>query len=84
MTFEELRRGLVSTKDAVRIQYNTREQFKRTSKLLGLMDDFKVKRSVRSVFINLIHLDFDLHRAAYQGLAILVLYHFSTTINAFI
>lgn len=42
ITFEELRRGLVKTKDAVRIQYNTKEQYKRTAKMLGLMDDFKV------------------------------------------
>lgn len=45
VTFEELRRGLVSTKNPVRIQYNTKEQYKRTAKLLGLMDDFKVNIS---------------------------------------
>lgn len=43
MTYEELRRGMISTKDPVRIQYNTKDQYKRTAKLLGLMDDFKVK-----------------------------------------
>lgn len=41
VTFEEIRRGLVTTKDPVRIQYNTKDQYKRTAKLLGLMDDFK-------------------------------------------
>lgn len=43
VTFDELRRGNVFTKDEpVRIQYNTKDQYKRTAKLLGLMDDFKV------------------------------------------
>lgn len=42
VTFEEIRRGLVTTKNPVRIQYNTKDQYKRTAKLLGLMDDFKV------------------------------------------
>lgn len=42
ITFEELRRGMVKTKNPVRIQYNTKDQYKRTAKLLGLMDDFKV------------------------------------------
>ncbi|XP_037034963.1 alpha-1,3-mannosyl-glycoprotein 2-beta-N-acetylglucosaminyltransferase [Bradysia coprophila] len=42
VTFEELRRGNVVTKgEPVRIQYNTKDQYKRTAKLLGLMDDFK-------------------------------------------
>lgn len=41
VTFEEIRRGLVTTKAPVRIQYNTKDQYKRTAKLLGLMDDFK-------------------------------------------
>lgn len=43
VTFEELRRSMISTKNPVRIQYNTKDQYKRTAKLLGLMDDFKVK-----------------------------------------
>lgn len=43
VTYEELRRGLVKTKDAVRIQYNNRNQYKSTAKMLGLMDDFKVR-----------------------------------------
>lgn len=42
VTFDELRRGIVESKGAVRIQYNTKDQYKRTAKLLGLMDDFKV------------------------------------------
>lgn len=41
VTYEELRRGMVKTKGPVRIQYNTKDQYKRTAKMLGLMDDFK-------------------------------------------
>uniref|UniRef100_A0A7G3AQE2 Alpha-1,3-mannosyl-glycoprotein 2-beta-N-acetylglucosaminyltransferase n=1 Tax=Lutzomyia longipalpis TaxID=7200 RepID=A0A7G3AQE2_LUTLO len=41
VTYEELRRGMVSTKDPIRIQYNTKDQYKKTTKMLGLMDDFK-------------------------------------------
>lgn len=43
VTFEELRRGMVSTKGPVRIQYNNRNQFKAAAKSLGIMDDFKVR-----------------------------------------
>lgn len=43
ITFEELRRGLAKDKDEVRIQYNTKDQYKRSAKLLGLMDDFRVR-----------------------------------------
>lgn len=43
VTFDELRRGIVESKGAVRIQYNTKDQYKRMAKLLGLMDDFKVR-----------------------------------------
>lgn len=42
ITFEELRRGLAQNLPSVRIQYNTKEQYKRITKLLGLMDDFRV------------------------------------------
>lgn len=42
VTYEELRRGMITTKDPIRIQYNTREQYVRTAKLLGLMEDLKV------------------------------------------
>ncbi|XP_059612919.1 alpha-1,3-mannosyl-glycoprotein 2-beta-N-acetylglucosaminyltransferase [Phlebotomus argentipes] len=41
VTFEELRRRMVMTKDPVRIQYNTKDQYKKVTKMLGLMDDFK-------------------------------------------
>lgn len=42
ITLDELRQGIIKSKDAVRIQYNTKEQYKRIAKMLGLMDDFKV------------------------------------------
>lgn len=41
VTLDELKRGLVATKDPVRITYLTKEQYKRATKSLGLMDDFK-------------------------------------------
>jgi alpha-1,3-mannosyl-glycoprotein beta-1,2-N-acetylglucosaminyltransferase len=46
VTFEELRRGIVQTTGPVRIQYNTKDQYKRATKMLGLMDDFKVSWTV--------------------------------------
>ncbi|ALC42527.1 Mgat1 [Drosophila busckii] len=41
VTFDELRRNLIAIEGPVRIQYNTRDQYKRISHLLGLMNDFK-------------------------------------------
>uniref|UniRef100_A0A6B2EET9 Alpha-1,3-mannosyl-glycoprotein 2-beta-N-acetylglucosaminyltransferase n=1 Tax=Phlebotomus kandelakii TaxID=1109342 RepID=A0A6B2EET9_9DIPT len=41
VTFEELRRRMITTKEPVRIQYNTKDQYKKATKMLGLMDDFK-------------------------------------------
>lgn len=49
VTFEELRRGMAQNAAAVRIQYNTKEQFKRFTKLLGLMDDFRVSTQFLSI-----------------------------------
>lgn len=42
VAYEDIRRGKVATKEPVRLQYNTKDQYKRMAKLLGLMDDFKV------------------------------------------
>lgn len=39
--FEELRQGMVKHKRPVRILYRNRDQYKRITKNLGLMDDFK-------------------------------------------
>ncbi|KAH8411015.1 hypothetical protein KR222_006500 [Zaprionus bogoriensis] len=41
VTFDELRRNLIAQDGPVRIQYNTRDQYKRITRMLGLMDDFK-------------------------------------------
>lgn len=43
VTFEEVRRGQLTIRTPVRIQYNTKDQYKRAAKMLGLMDDFKVR-----------------------------------------
>lgn len=48
ITFEELRRGLAKNLNEVRVQYNTKDQYKRITKLLGLMDDFRVSLLLRS------------------------------------
>uniref|UniRef100_A0AAG5D4J8 Alpha-1,3-mannosyl-glycoprotein 2-beta-N-acetylglucosaminyltransferase n=1 Tax=Anopheles atroparvus TaxID=41427 RepID=A0AAG5D4J8_ANOAO len=41
VTLDELKRGMVMTREPVRIVYHTKEQYKRATKNLGLMDDFK-------------------------------------------
>lgn len=41
VTLEELRRGSVNTKDAVRIQYNNQNEFVMMAQMLGLMNDMK-------------------------------------------
>ncbi|KAH8280267.1 hypothetical protein KR018_001318 [Drosophila ironensis] len=41
VTYDELRRNLIRVEGPVRIQYTTRNQYKRITKMLGLMDDFK-------------------------------------------
>lgn len=58
VTLDELKRGLVTTKEPVRITYLIKEQYKRATKSLGLMDDFKsgvprtAYRGVVSFFYN--------------------------------
>lgn len=58
VTLDELKRGLVTTQEPVRITYLTKEQYKRATKSLGLMDDFKsgvprtAYRGVVSFFYN--------------------------------
>ncbi|EDW09032.1 alpha-1,3-mannosyl-glycoprotein 2-beta-N-acetylglucosaminyltransferase [Drosophila mojavensis] len=41
VTFDELRRNLIAKEGPVRIQYNNRDQYKRITRMLGLMDDFR-------------------------------------------
>lgn len=49
VTFEELRRNLIAQEGPVRMQYNTRDQYKRITRMLGLMDDFKVCRLIETL-----------------------------------
>lgn len=44
VTFNELKNGLIRHDRPVRIQYNTKDSYKITAKMLGLMDDFKVRK----------------------------------------
>ncbi|XP_064543286.1 alpha-1,3-mannosyl-glycoprotein 2-beta-N-acetylglucosaminyltransferase [Drosophila montana] len=41
VTFDELRLNLIAMEGPVRMQYNNRDQYKRITRMLGLMDDFK-------------------------------------------
>lgn len=41
ISYEELKTGKISFDGDVRIQYHTKDMFKRTAKMLGLMDDFR-------------------------------------------
>lgn len=58
VTLDELKRGMVMTREPIRIAYHTKEQYKRATKNLGLMDDFKsgvprtAYRGVVSFFYN--------------------------------
>lgn len=70
VTFEELRRGIVTTKGPVRIQYNNRNQYKSAAKSLGIMDDFKVRviSQLPIDFVtNWIQLQSGVPRTAYNG-----------------
>lgn len=42
ISYEELKTGKITHDGDVRIQYRTKDTFKRTAKMLGLMDDFRV------------------------------------------
>lgn len=42
VSYQELREGKIAHDGPVRIVYYTKESFKRTAKMLGLMDDFRV------------------------------------------
>lgn len=44
VSYSELKSGNIVASGPVRIPYYTRQSFKNTSKLLGLMDDFRVMR----------------------------------------
>lgn len=42
VSYQELKDGKVAYDGSVRIIYHTKDAYRRTAKLLGLMDDFKV------------------------------------------
>jgi alpha-1,3-mannosyl-glycoprotein beta-1,2-N-acetylglucosaminyltransferase len=44
VTFNELKNGLIRHDRPVRIQYHSKDSYKITAKMLGLMDDFKVRQ----------------------------------------
>lgn len=46
VSYEELKTGKISFDGDVRIQYHTKDIYKRTAKMLGLMDDFRVNNLV--------------------------------------
>lgn len=52
VTLNELKNGLIRHDKPVRIQYNTKDSYKITAKMLGLMDDFKVKCNT-IIYLNL-------------------------------
>ncbi|KAJ9593982.1 hypothetical protein L9F63_014623 [Diploptera punctata] len=41
VTYQELKSGSIVTEGSVRIPYHTNDIYKRTAKMLGLMDDFR-------------------------------------------
>lgn len=42
VTYQELKSGSIVAEGSVRIPYHTNDMYKRTAKMLGLMDDFRV------------------------------------------
>uniref|UniRef100_A0A8W7P8X8 Alpha-1,3-mannosyl-glycoprotein 2-beta-N-acetylglucosaminyltransferase n=1 Tax=Anopheles coluzzii TaxID=1518534 RepID=A0A8W7P8X8_ANOCL len=63
VTLDELKRGMVMTREPIRIAYHTKEQYKRATKNLGLMDDFKLTLAIQ--FRN--GLQSGVPRTAYRG-----------------
>lgn len=42
VTYQELKSGSIVSEGSVRLSYHTNDMYKRTAKMLGLMDDFRV------------------------------------------
>lgn len=42
VSYQELKNGSIVTNGSVRIPYLTKDQYKKTAKYIGLMDDFRV------------------------------------------
>jgi alpha-1,3-mannosyl-glycoprotein beta-1,2-N-acetylglucosaminyltransferase len=50
VTYQELKSDSIVSEGSVRIPYHTNDIYKRTAKLLGLMDDFRVSSSLAVEF----------------------------------
>lgn len=89
VSYSELKSGNIVAPGPVRIPYYTRQSFKNTSKLLGLMDDFRVmhlfgeiRTPVGSVLFLKIFRYARCCRAVYPDLDIVAWSRFSTTDDA--
>lgn len=51
VSYQELKEDKIAYDGSVRIIYHTRDAYKRTAKILGLMDDFKVSSHCVSLFL---------------------------------
>jgi alpha-1,3-mannosyl-glycoprotein beta-1,2-N-acetylglucosaminyltransferase len=47
VTYQELKSGSIVAEGSVRIPYHTNDMYKRTAKMLGLMDDFRVSTGMQ-------------------------------------
>lgn len=65
VSYQELKNGPIVSTGAVRIPYYTKDQYKKTAKYIGLMDDFRVSQFFR-------YLIFILHQIIY---AYILLYY---------
>jgi hypothetical protein len=50
VTYQELKSDSIVSEGSVRIPYHTNDIYKRTAKMLGLMDDFRVSASLAVEF----------------------------------
>lgn len=53
VTYQELKANTIVTDGPVRIPYYTKDKYKRTAKMLGLMDDFRVNFDLLFMINNL-------------------------------
>jgi alpha-1,3-mannosyl-glycoprotein beta-1,2-N-acetylglucosaminyltransferase len=47
VSYQELKSGSIVSQGSVRIPYHTNDIYKRTAKMLGLMDDFRVSADMQ-------------------------------------
>lgn len=47
VTYQELKSDSIVAEGSVRIPYHTNDMYKRTAKMLGLMDDFRVSAGMQ-------------------------------------